>query len=170
MLRDLWHLVINTITTAVALLTRCHNSMQQRLVSHRKVLPMTSWKRDGYDLQQMSTRPRLELEQLYILWWERFAQILPELWHKSPDSNNSWLQYLKQIILFRFGFDSFADLLWIWFASFADLIFDLEKKQTSWQRVQRLPALNWHFGIFLWLVSLKSSEKCFHQILYLFNN
>ena len=53
---DLWHLIINTITTGVVLIKRCHNSMQQRLVSYRKVCLFSSLLMHGFTHDILRTR------------------------------------------------------------------------------------------------------------------
>ena len=61
----------------------------------------------------------------------------PELWHKSPDSNICWFEYLKQLIFSDFEFGKLdLDLICMlcWFdvdliVNFADLICDLKKSK-----------------------------------------
>ena len=62
-----------------------------------------------------------------------------ELWHKSPDSNICWLEYLKQIIFSNLEFIKFdLDLICMlcWFdldliCKPADLICDLKERSKS---------------------------------------
>ena len=57
---DLWHLVINIITTAVVLITRCHNQCNKvgafRLVSYRKVCLLSSLIMHGFTYEILRTR------------------------------------------------------------------------------------------------------------------
>ena len=53
---DLRHLIINTFTTGVVLIKWCHNSMQQRLVSYRKVCLFSSLLMHGFTHDILRTR------------------------------------------------------------------------------------------------------------------
>ena len=57
---NLWHLVINIITTAVVLITRCHNQCNKvgafRLVSYRKVCLLPSLIMHGFTYEILRTR------------------------------------------------------------------------------------------------------------------
>ena len=54
---DLWYLVINIITTAVVLITRCHNKVGAlRLVSYRKVCLLSSLLLHGFLHDILRTR------------------------------------------------------------------------------------------------------------------
>ena len=82
-----------------------------------------------------------------LFYWFYWAYVVviassqhPELWHKSPDSNICWLEYLKQITFSRFGvyniwfgFDLHALLIWFGF-DLQTCWFDLwfEKKANQW--------------------------------------
>ena len=109
---DLWHLVINIITTAVVLITRCHNQCNKvgafRLVSYRKVCLLSSLIMHGFTYEILRTR------------WIRFTtdghsttlgtgrdlhtlvrDICPDITRAVAQITR--LECLKQIFFFRFG-------------------------------------------------------------------
>ena len=117
---DLWHLVINIITTAVVLITRCHNQSNKvgafRLVSYRKVCLLSSLIMHGFTCDILRTR------------WIRFTtdghsatlgtgkdlhtlvrDICPDITRAVAQITR--LEYLKQIFFFQIW--SLINLIWI---------------------------------------------------------
>ena len=141
-----WHLVINIITTAVVLITRCHNSMQQRLVLYRKVCFLSSLLMHGFTQDILRTRwigfttdghsttlgTGTDLHTLV-------REICPDITRAAAQITR--LDYFLAWIFKTNNFFkiwSLINLIWIWFASFADFICNLEKKQISQQKCFRL--------------------------------
>ena len=132
------HLVINIITTAVVLITRCHNSMQQRLVSYRKVCLLSSLLMHGFTQDILRTRWigfTTDGHSTTLGTGKDLHTLVREI---CPDITRAVAQItrLEYFLAWIFKTNNFfkiwslINLIWIWFASFADFICKLEKRKS----------------------------------------
>ena len=130
---NLWHLVISITAVVMVLITRYHNSMRQTTSVIQEGLLFVQFINALFYQWHLEN----EMDRIYNRWalghtwnWKRFTYFGERYltrYYQSCGTNHQTRIFETNLF---FQIWSLINLIWIWFASFADFICKLEKRKS----------------------------------------